>query len=279
MSEIHTSLPTQPTGAAASFAASHSKPHPLKLYGAWFCPFVQRVWIVLAEKKTPHQYIEINPYHKSPDFLALNPRGLVPTLALGLGNEQKVLYESTVLCEYLDEAYPDDNPLLPRGDSPEAVYERGRCRLWMDHVSSRIVPGFYRLLQCKGEDKAEMEEARRGLLEALKMFVKEMGEGGPWFSGERFSLVDVMLAPWAKRLWLIDYYKEGGVGIPGKGERGEEEEVWERWERWLEAMERRGSVGDTWSEEGEYVKAYKRYADDTTQSEVGQATRKGMRLP
>jgi glutathione S-transferase len=56
--------------------------HPLKLYGAWFCPFVQRAWIVLHEKDIPYQYVEINPYHKAPELLALNPRGLVPTLAV-----------------------------------------------------------------------------------------------------------------------------------------------------------------------------------------------------
>ncbi|KAK0632187.1 glutathione S-transferase domain-containing protein [Immersiella caudata] len=286
MSEVDTSLPTQATGAAASFAALHSNPHPLKLYGAWFCPFVQRVWIVLAEKQIPHQYIDINPYHKSPEFLALNPRGLVPTLALtipssdGKDESQKVLYESTVLCEYLDEAYPGENPLLPKGDAPEEVYERARCRLWMDHVGSRIVPAFYRLLQCNGGDEEGMEDARKGLLSALKLLTKEMApDGGPWFLGQRFGLVDVMMAPWAKRLWLIDHYKEGGVGIPGKGERGEDEEIWGRWERWFEAIDGRRSVRDTWSDEEEYVKAYKRYADDTTQSEVGQATRKGRMLP
>ena len=51
MSTIDTNLHPQPTGAAAALAAAHSNPHPLKLYGGWFCPFVQRAWIVLAEKK------------------------------------------------------------------------------------------------------------------------------------------------------------------------------------------------------------------------------------
>jgi len=41
----------------------------------------------------------------------------------------------------------------------------------------------------------------------------------------------------------------------------------------------RKSVKETWSHEEQYIKAYKRYADDTTQSEVGQSTRKGNRLP
>jgi len=113
----------------------------------------------------------------------------------------------------------------------------------------------------------------------LKVFAREMDGGGPWFLGARFSLVDVMLAPWAKRLFLIDHYKSGGVGIPKEGERGEDEEVWGRWDRWFEAVVERKSVKDTWSDDAQYVVAYKRYADDTTQSEVGISTRKGNRLP
>src|SRR4051812_20278405 len=137
MAAVDTSLPTEPTAAAAALAAAHSADHTLKLYGGWFCPFVQRAWIVLVEKNIPHQYVEINPYHKAPEFLALNPRGLVPTLAVPAatgqgGKKHRPLYESSVVCEYLDEAYAaleHGHSLLPRGDTAGEVYERARCRL------------------------------------------------------------------------------------------------------------------------------------------------------
>jgi glutathione S-transferase len=294
MAQIDTTLLPHPTGAAARLASSHAADHPLKLYGGWFCPFVQRAWIVLAEKHIPHQYVEINPYKKEKAFLELNPRGLVPTLVLPnpFGNEKegsgrkRVLYESTIICEYLDEAYADEEKygprLLPAGSSEEEVYLRARCRLWVNHVVTRVVPGFYRLLQHTPDKGYPIEEAREGLLKGLREFAREMldsGRDGPWFLGARFSLVDVMLAPWAKRLFLIDYYKPGGVGIPKKGERGEDEETWARWDRWFDAVIERESVEATWSDEDKYIEAYKRYADDTTQSEVGQATRQGRSLP
>ncbi|TGJ80418.1 hypothetical protein E0Z10_g8344 [Xylaria hypoxylon] len=282
MASVDTSLPAKPTGLAADFASEHEREHPLKLYGGWFCPFVQRTWIVLHEKDIPHQYIEINPYQKAPEFLALNPRGLVPTLAVPVGNgghAQKPLYESTIICEFLDEAYDDEatygKSLLPSGNA----YERARCRLWIEHVGSKIVPGFYKLLQHTPEKGYSIEEARGNLLGQIKTFVKEMDAGGPWFLGERFSLVDVVLAPWAKRLFLIDHYKPGGVGIPAEGTAGEDEEVWKRWRVWLGAITKRKSVVETWSADEMYIEAYKRYAEDTTQSEVAQATRKGERLP
>jgi glutathione S-transferase len=56
------------TGAAEQMVREHEKEEPLKLYSGWFCPFVQRVLIVLLEKKIPFQYIEV---HLSPFRLPL----------------------------------------------------------------------------------------------------------------------------------------------------------------------------------------------------------------
>lgn len=293
MASVDTSLPAKTTGAAAGFAAAHAEEHPLKLYGGWFCPFVQRSWIVLHEKNIPHQYVEINPYKKAPEFLALNPRGLVPTLAVpvsGDGKTQKPLYESAVICEFLDEAFQDNVAAVEGVEGggkygksllTEDPYERARCRLWIDHISNKIIPAFYKFIQHTPDKEYSIEQARDNLHAHIKTFVKEMEDssGGPWFLGQRFSLVDIMLAPWAKRLFLIDHYKPGGVAIPGEGQGGEDEELWVRWRAWFDAITNRQSVKDTWSDDDMYIAAYKRYAEDTTQSEVGQATRKGEKLP
>ncbi|KAK4168778.1 glutathione S-transferase [Cladorrhinum sp. PSN259] len=264
-----------PSGAALELAEAHSSPHPLKLYGGWFCPFVQRAWIVLVEKKVPHQYIEINPYHKSAEFLARNPRGLIPTLEVP--GHSKALYESTVVCEFLDEQYDGGPKLLPEG-----TFERARCRLWINHIVTKIVPAWYAVMQAQGsgeEERAKLKNSVRDF--AREMLDNENGEKGPWFLGETFSLVDVSLAPWAKRLWLIDHYKTGGTGIPKRGEVGREsdEKVWERWDQWLEAVLKRDSVVRTSSEDEKYIGVYKRYAENTTQSEVARATREGKNLP
>ncbi|KAK0628240.1 glutathione S-transferase [Bombardia bombarda] len=285
MATVDTSLEGETSGAAGELAAAHSAEHPLKLYGGWFCPFVQRAWIVLAEKNIPHQYVEINPYKKAPEFLALNPRGLVPTLAVpvSVGGEGKKdlkpLYESTVICEYLDEAFADTGRFGPRLLPEEDAYDRARCRLCIDHIGSRIVPAFYRFIQHTPDKAYSIDEVRAEFLGHLKTFANELGSGGPWFLGERFSLVDVMLAPWAKRLFLVDHYKSGGVGIPAEGEGGDDEAVWARWRQWFEAIAARKSVKETWSNDDQYIGAYKRYAEDTTQSEVAKATRQGKSLP
>ncbi|KAI5859511.1 glutathione S-transferase [Durotheca rogersii] len=295
-------LPARATGAAARLVAAHAGEHALKLYGGWFCPFVQRAWIVLREKRIPHQYIEINPYRKAPEFLALNPRGLVPTLAVPVGSgrqakaprKRRPLYESVIICEYLDEAYADERAHGPALLPPDP-YERARCRLWIDHIGNKIVPAFYRLLQHTPAKDYSVEEARENFLGHIRTLVREMleigeersdrgggdEEDGPWFLGRAFSLVDVMLAPWAKRLFLIDHYKPGGVGIPAADQVSDERDaqIWARWGRWFDAVVARESVRETWSDNEQYIAAYQRYAEDTTQSEVAKATRKGERLP
>lgn len=283
MGSVDTSLYKHTSGRAAKFAEEHSDPHPLILYGGWFCPFVQRSWITLHEKRIPHQYFEINPYHKDPDFLDLNPRGLVPTLAVPIdakGSKQKPLYESQVICEYLDEVFDDvdkNGPeLLPR--SKEDAYLRAKCRIWIDHISTRIIPGFYRFLQHTEEKPYSLDEARHEFLGHVKTFTKELDPQGPFFLGERFSMVDVMLAPWLCRMFLFDVYK-GGLGVPEEGQGGEDEDIWKRWRQWAKAVGERQSVLDTWSDREQYIDAYKRYAEDKTQSQVGKATRAGRSLP
>jgi glutathione S-transferase len=74
----------------------------------------------LEEKQIPYQYIEVNPYHKPQSLLDLNPRGLVPTLQY----HNKPLYESAVLCQFLEDAYPESTPHL----LPADAYEKARTR-------------------------------------------------------------------------------------------------------------------------------------------------------
>ncbi|KAK5132952.1 hypothetical protein LTR08_008315 [Meristemomyces frigidus] len=253
------------TGSAKPIVDSHQAEQPLKLYSGWFCPFVQRVWSVLEEKKIPYQYIEVNPYHKPDSLLKLNPRGLVPTLQY----DNKPLYESTVICEFLDEAYPDHGPRL----MPEGAFEKARVRIWIDFCTSRIIPSWHRFLQFQPmEDKEGLEEARKEFLGKMKEFAAEMDEEGPFFSGKEPSLIDFVVAPWIMRLWVFDHYK-GGLGIP------DDDAAWDRFRKYQKALAERPSIGDTLSEREKYLSIYQRYADNTAQSELAKATRTGRGVP
>jgi len=254
------------TGAAEAMVKAHQKEEPLKLYSGWFCPFVQRVLLVLLEKNIPFQYIEVNPYHKPESLLKLNPRGLVPTLQY----DNKPLYESTVVCEFLEEAYPDATPKL----LPSDPYTKARMKIWIDFITSRIIPSFHRFLQYQPQLSSDpgLEKFRQDFLEQIKQFTQEMDAEGPYFLGEGLSLIDLMIAPWAVRFWIFDHFK-GGLELP-------KSKAWvKRFEKWLQAIENRDSVINSTSEREHYLPIYQRYADDVAQSELAKATREGKGVP
>ncbi|CAK4023125.1 glutathione transferase omega-1 [Lecanosticta acicola] len=259
------------TGPAKAIVDAHQADQPLKLYSGWFCPFVQRAWTVLEEKKIPYQYIEVNPYNKPESLISLNPRGLVPTLQY----ENKPLFESTVICEFLEEAYPDHGPHL----LPKDPYDRARTRIWTDFCTSRIIPAFHRFLQFQPvSDKKGLEGTRQEFLAKLKELTKEMDNKGPFFFGAEPSLIDFVVAPWIMRLWVFDHYKQG-LDMPAPGQGGEDENTWARLRTWMKALEQRPSIRDTTSEKENYLPIYQRYADDRAQSELAKATRTGRGVP
>ncbi|EEH45921.2 uncharacterized protein PADG_02071 [Paracoccidioides brasiliensis Pb18] len=271
--QVHDIIPSQDamsrhpvaTGAAKALVDKHAAELPLKLYAGWFCPYIrydqtpihqqniiyqhlQRTWITLEEKKIPYQYIEINPYDKSPSFLALNPKGLVPTLVAPQPNNKpsKPLYESNIIDEYLEEAFPDNTPHL----LPQDPYERARARIWINFVDSRITPTYRKLQLAKTTE--DLHAARGEFLKALKEFTRAMHGEGPYFCGGEIGLTDVALAPWAVRFWKVEKFKEGGLGIPAEGKGEEDEGVWARWRKWEKAVLGRESVKNTLSEREYY---------------------------
>lgn len=97
----------------------------ITLYGGPLSLFSRKVEIALGEKGLAYEQIMV-PFNQTdgyrpvhPEVAALNPKGQVPVL----NDDGLVLYDSTIIVEYLDEAYPDP-PLYPR-----TAAERARCRL------------------------------------------------------------------------------------------------------------------------------------------------------
>lgn len=262
------------TGRAATIVKQHENAQADHIfYSGWFCPFVQRVWITLEEKNIPYRYQEINPYKKEASFLKLNPRGLVPTLGVPTPDGPQPLIESGIICEYLDETFPQV-PLLPRDP-----FRKAKLRISIDYVTSRIIPAFHRFLQHTSEKPYSLDEARKEFHSTLLTWIKDADPAGPFFAGEELSLPDVILAPWAVRLWVFDHFKEGGFGAPEPGRGGEDEALWERWRAWSKAVSERESVQATLSDKEHYLPLYQRYHEDKAMSELAKATRAGRGVP
>ncbi|KAI0261257.1 glutathione-S-transferase [Gloeopeniophorella convolvens] len=243
------------TGAAANTVDRHTVAADLVFYSGWFCPYVQRAWIALEEKKISYQYKEVNPYLKEKHFLEINPKGLVPAVEY----KSKALYESLIILEFLEDAYPDTPRLLPADP-----FERAHARLWIDNVSKTIVPTFMRVLQAQEPDK--QQAALQDHLKAIRAFAEQIK--GPYFSGEQWGLVDTVVVPWIVRDWVL---------VEHRGYR--REDVGPRWAEYAARAELRESVLNTTSFKEHLVPIYGRYLRNEAQSEAAKATREGRVIP
>ncbi|MEW6765335.1 MAG: glutathione S-transferase family protein [Pseudomonadota bacterium] len=162
----------------------------LELVGFKICPFVQRVNILIQHKAIPCVVTYLNP-KEPPEWLAvLSPRGKVPLLKV----DDSVLFESQVINEFLDETHPP--PLLP-ADPLTRARDRGFVALADD-----LFGGLWHWMTAKDADKAV--EARTSLRHLLNVLETSLNEGGAYFSGVEFGLVDCAFAPFFMRLDLLE---------------------------------------------------------------------------
>ncbi|GIW47524.1 MAG: stringent starvation protein A [Deltaproteobacteria bacterium] len=179
----------------------------IKLYDYPQCPFCRKVRITLFEKGIHYERIVIDlkkKEQKKEEFLRLNPYGKVPVLV----DNGAVIYESSIINEYLDEKYPNP-PLMP--STPE---QRARARILIDFCESHFhVPWFniYAELNFKseGERNLELIEKSKKELEVHLQRLNTELEGRPYLLGD-FTLADISFIP---RIALFDTL---GIKVPSE---------------------------------------------------------------
>lgn len=172
----------------------------MTLYTNDLDPLCHRVRIVLAEKGVNSEFIEVDKADIPEELFEFNPYGSVPTLV----DRDLVLYESTIIMEYLEERFPHP-PLMP-------VYPvaRARNRLMM----SRVDRDWYTLadtILTASKDKAE--RARKELTESL-LSVAPVFANSPFFLSDEFTLVDCSLAALLWRLPLLKVHLPDKIAKP-----------------------------------------------------------------
>ena len=187
-------------------------------------PCAQKVRIVLAEKGldwTKHHIDLPKKENLHPEYLKLNPLGVVPTLV----HDGNPVIESSIICEYLEDTFP--NVSL----RPKDTYAIAQIRLWMKHVDGKLHPSCGALqwplvmrpgLMEKTEDERQAlldrvpEKPRRerqkrllkhgldapDVVDAVKIYRKTILDmdkalkDRKWVVSDSFSLADVVLAPY-----------------------------------------------------------------------------------
>ena len=199
----------------------------LELYHAHHSTCSQKVRLCLAEKGINFRGHHINLAKKEqldPEYLKLNPNGVVPTLV----HDGQVIIDSSVICEYLDETFPKTSL------TPQDPVERANMRQWMryfDEVATTAVrfPSFNMafLPRFDGLDDKPFLEDEANVRPLRKEFFIRMGRSGfpdkdvetaignisktvirmeqaltkgPWILGEMYTLADIIIAPSIDRM-------------------------------------------------------------------------------
>src|SRR6187551_3968784 len=194
-----------------------------RLYNAPQSTCSQRVRFVFNAKKLPFEEVKLNLLEGDqlkPDYLKLNPYGVVPTL----DHDGAIIIDSTVIIEYLDEIEPDVS------FTPENSVGRARMRALMHFIDEMpaaavrvptfnlaFLPRFQKMsredfvamaeskplrrefmltMGQTGFPKSEMDAALGRLRRAYERMDAEIAaSGGPWLLGERITLADVAVMP------------------------------------------------------------------------------------
>lgn len=188
---------------------------------ASWCPYCQKVWTTLEQKRIPYRVEKVNMrcYGEKPAaFLRLQPGGSIPVAIIdgvAYGQSNDIMYA-------LEERFPDHGPLLPR-DAARAAQAQDLLRL-----ERRIFSAWMSWLTSGGE------RLRKKFISALNEVETELSatEGG-FFLGETVSLVDMMFAPFLERICASLLYFKGYQIRVAPGEKTKFPGV----NRWFDSME------------------------------------------
>lgn len=224
-----------------------------------------------------------------PNFIDASPRGLVPALShsvktaittrttepatvnddtTGGGAVTKAkrdmifVWESLPACEYVDTVFGSGN--LIGKSSP---HERAMIQIWCDHCTSRIQQQFYKALMTPHDISKRIEYLQQFYLECRALAqAMAFTEDGPFFLGSKFSMVDVVLAPfWQRFLWIGQHYISE-MNIPN-----DDDVDFHRLHVWWEATSRRPSVRATLVCKARLIASYSDYALNVATSDFAKS--------
>jgi len=184
-----------------SFAKGSSFPaydgQKVRLYNMRFCPYAQRAFLTLASKNVPFEIVNINLAEKPEWYLKnLNPLGKVPTIQV----KDKVVYESMVCAEWVDDEFKGSRQVLPKD-----TYERAKQKMLVERLSklSATIYPLYRNLND--------ETCIKNVHEAIQLHEDLLQNN--YFAGNECGFVDYMVWPFLERLEPVAVMTQGKVVV------------------------------------------------------------------
>lgn len=204
-----------------------------KVYSYFNSICTQKVFITLAEKGIPYDTQNVDLFRNEqfkPEYLKINPKGVVPAL----DHDGRIVIESTLICEYLDDCFPD--PRLVPADP----FLRARMRLWSKAVDETLFEATRELSfsamfreRMRNMTEQQREERYRNVGDPIKRarlistyeegvespyvfqgigafeiafdkMEKDLSARGPWLVGPDMTLADINMMPFVARLAYLD---------------------------------------------------------------------------
>lgn len=172
------------------------------LYHLWLHPFSRKIRMILAEKRMEFDLAIERVWERRTEFLALNPAGDVPVL---IETDGTTLANSNVICEYLEEVYPEVNLL---GHDPVQRAETRRLVGWFDVkfnrevtdnlVGEKLMKRFLHL----GEPSGPSIRAGHANIHYHLDYIGYLTDKRNWLAGDNFSLADLAAAA---HISAVDY--------------------------------------------------------------------------
>lgn len=177
---------------------------PLTIIGNHLSPYVRKVLVCLELKGIPYRIDPIAPFVGNEEFSRVSPLRRIPVLIDG----ELVLNDSTVICEYLQDRFPEI-PLYPADP-----VQRARARWLEEYADSQLgdvivwrmffQKGIRRFLFNEGTDEDVVRKAREEELPvALDYLEAQLPEQG-WIFGE-LSIADISLAAFFRNAAFVRY--------------------------------------------------------------------------
>jgi glutathione S-transferase len=179
----------------------------LDFYTGHGSPYAWRVWLALELKQVAYELHVLsfaNQDTRKPEFVAINPRHVVPTIV----DDGYALWESIAILEYLDERFPGGTKLYP-GDAKERARLRRLILEMQQHIDVEgIDPITTEFFGKDGAapDMAKVEGGKAKLAEEFAKFAQELR--GDYFAGTAISAADVVMYP------MVGYVKRIQVRKP-----------------------------------------------------------------
>jgi glutathione S-transferase len=164
------------------------------LYHLPLSPYARKIRLILSEKRLPFEARIEKVWERRDAYLDLNPAGTVPTLVEDGG---LAVPDSGVICEYLEEAYPD-TPMLGRTQAERI--EARRLMAWFDgKFAAEVTDNLYgekvRKRQLgRGEPDANALRIGYTALRHHMDYVGWLAENRRWLAGSTLGLADFAAA-------------------------------------------------------------------------------------